>query len=267
MIPTIIEKKFHYLSDLLSTYLPQPLPSKEQLAKTKIISHRGEYDNQQVFENTLPAFDVLLKYGVWGMEFDIRWSKDLVPLVIHDPTCERLFNHSIVLSEHTADDIRQQCPLIPTLSEVIERYGKKLHLMLEIKKEIYPEPEKQNQILKEHFNALKPMEDYHLLSLYPEVFDVFNFAPSTTYLPIVQLGPGTFSQIALDKQYGGLTGHYYLIPMKYVIRHLAADQSVGTGFIASQNCLFREVNRGVEWIFSNFAVKIQHILEQTQRQC
>ena len=32
-----------------------------------------------------------------------------------------------------------------------------------------------------------------------------------------------------------------------------------TGFISSKNCLFRELNRSVDWIFSNDAVKIQKI--------
>jgi glycerophosphoryl diester phosphodiesterase len=29
--------------------------------------------------------------------------------------------------------------------------------------------------------------------------------------------------------------------------------------VASRNCLFRELNRGIRWIFSNDAVRIQKI--------
>jgi len=34
---------------------------------------------------------------------------------------------------------------------------------------------------------------------------------------------------------------------------------VGTAYIKSRNSLFRELNRGVEWIFSNNAIEIQSI--------
>ena len=37
---------------------------------------------------------------------------------------------------------------------------------------------------------------------------------------------------------------------------LAASRA---GFIHSRNALFRELNRGVEWIFSNEAVRMQGI--------
>ena len=43
-------------------------------------------------------------------------------------------------------------------------------------------------------------------------------------------------------------------------RHRAAGQEVGTGMIASKRCLFREINRGVKWIFSNSAVELQAVL-------
>jgi glycerophosphoryl diester phosphodiesterase len=40
-------------------------------------------------------------------------------------------------------------------------------------------------------------------------------------------------------------------------KHQTQNQRIGTGYIHSKNCLFRELNRGVEWIFSNHAVKLQ----------
>jgi hypothetical protein len=34
---------------------------------------------------------------------------------------------------------------------------------------------------------------------------------------------------------------------------------VGTGFADSRRCLYREVNRGVDWIFSNRAADMQAV--------
>jgi glycerophosphoryl diester phosphodiesterase len=42
-------------------------------------------------------------------------------------------------------------------------------------------------------------------------------------------------------------------------KHRKNGQPVGTGYPASKNCLYREINRGVEWIFSNNAGELQGI--------
>jgi len=37
---------------------------------------------------------------------------------------------------------------------------------------------------------------------------------------------------------------------------------LATGYVNSKNCLFREVNRGVEWTFSDNAVELQKIVNR-----
>jgi len=71
--------------DRVMAGIPQPVPNQIALRNCKIISHRGEHDNISAIENTLPAFDNARANGVWGIEFDIRWTADLVPVIIHDP--------------------------------------------------------------------------------------------------------------------------------------------------------------------------------------
>jgi glycerophosphoryl diester phosphodiesterase len=39
---------------------------------------------------------------------------------------------------------------------------------------------------------------------------------------------------------------------------------VGTGYVRTPNCLFRELNRGVDWIFSNHAAEVQALLRRLQ---
>jgi len=84
-------------------------------ADCKIVSHRGEHDNKTVFENTIAAFDRVKKAGVWGIEFDIRWTKDLRPVVFHDRTLQRVFNSNIELNKVTLAELKEQCNLIPSL--------------------------------------------------------------------------------------------------------------------------------------------------------
>ena len=257
-----IENGLEWIIDGFFAVWPQPVPGSQRLEQCKIVSHRGEYDNRTVFENTLPAFDRACDAGVWGLEFDIRWTKDLHPVVIHDPDPMRVFNVDLKIGDVKLEVLRAHCPQIPTLSEVIQNYGRKLHLMVEIKAEPYSDPERQNQTLQNCFANLKPRTDYHLISLAPEMFDLITFVPATTFVPIAMWNLSRFSNHALEREMGGLAGHYFLLNNSILSKHCDSGQKVGTGYPRSKNCLFREINRGVEWIFSNNAGELQAIVRQ-----
>ena len=239
---------------------PQPFPGRERLKSCKIVSHRGEYDNRSVFENTLPAFAAARASGVWGIEFDIRWTKDLRPVVIHDADLKRVFGIDLGIAGIKLEALRSACPQVPSLAEVIQKFGQKLHLMVELKKENYPDPVRQNQILKQCLAALQPRVDYHLISLTPAMFDLITFVPPSTFVPIAQWNLKRFSDLALAKKMAGLAGHYFLLSNALLAKHRANGQQVGTGYPGSKNCLFREINRGVEWIFSNKAAALQKMI-------
>ena len=52
---------------------------------------------------------------------------------------------------------------------------------------------------------------------------------------------------------------YLLAGNGIVRRHHRLGQGIGTGFPGSRRCLYREVARGVDWIFSNRAAAMQAI--------
>ena len=255
-----LEKKLEQLVDYFYAVWPQPFPGYERLKDCRIISHRGEYDNQTVFENTRKAFDRIYDAGVWGLEFDLRWTKDLHPVVVHDPDLRRVFNLDLKIADVKLEVLRARCPQVPLLKEVVQAYGRKLHLMVEIKAETYPDPERQNNILQDIFASLEPRADYHLMSLTPEMFDLITFVPPSTFIPIAIWKVSRFSRLALQKKMGGVAGHYFLLGNSIMSAHRASGQKVGTGYPGSKNCLFREINRGVEWIFSNNAAEVQTIV-------
>jgi glycerophosphoryl diester phosphodiesterase len=254
-----LEERFHQGVDLFYEKMPQSFPDTEKLKECRIISHRGEHDNNMVFENTIPAFDRVNEAGVWGIEFDIRWTRDLQPVVFHDRDLQRVFKSDTEINKVTLTELKTHCKLIPTLSEVIQKYGKKMHLMVEIKKEAYPDPEYQNNVLRDLFQQLTPQVDFHFITLKPEMFMFIKFVPSSTFVPSARLNVKNLSDLALMKSYGGIAGHYLLISDSLLKKHHSRNQCIGTGYIRSKNCLFRELNRGVEWIFSNHAIKLQSI--------
>ena len=175
--PHLIEAYFHRIVDFWFATWPQPVPPKTRLRDCKIISHRGEHDNRTIFENTLAAFDRVYQAGGWGLELDIRWTRDLQPVVIHDPDMMRVFQENIPVHQATLQELQARCPLVPALADVVQHYGGKIHLMIEIKAEHYPEPALQSQILQDHLSRLTPQIDYHLISLAPEMLTYWEWCP------------------------------------------------------------------------------------------
>jgi glycerophosphoryl diester phosphodiesterase len=252
-----IEPAFHRVVDAIYHRRRQPFPGRERLRRCKIVAHRGQHDNRGVRENTLAAFEAARSCGVWGIELDIRWTRDLVPVVIHDPDLRRVFRLPLRVAALTFSGLRARAPLVPSLAEVVSACGRRLHLMIDLKQEAFPDPRRQRRLLADELAGLTAGRDYHFLSLTPTVFDTFGVAPPQTFLPVGQGPLGGLSRLALERGYGGVTGHYLMLSDRLIRRHRQAAQGTGTGFVASRNCLFRELNRGVDWIFSNHAGALQ----------
>lgn len=242
----------------------QPLPVKQRLMQCPLVSHRGEHDNRRVMENTHDAFDRAEAAGIWGLECDVRWTRDLHPVVCHDPDTERLFGTCRQIRQMTLAEVKARFPSIPTLAETIDRYGKRLHLMVELKDEVYPDPAAQNRTLADLFSGIDAGTDYHLMSLAPHMLELIDCVASNALLPIAGIRIRSISRLALQKGWAGICGHYMLMTGRMMQRHRQQGQSVGTGFAASLNVLFREMNRGVAWIFSDRAAALQ---EKWHRMC
>jgi glycerophosphoryl diester phosphodiesterase len=230
----------------------------------RIVAHRGAHARRTVLENTLPAFDAAVAEGVWGIEFDIRWTRDLHPVVIHDPGLQRVFGLPRQVSQCSLAELTAICPGVPTLADLIGRYGGRVHLMAEVKAETYPEPLRQNHILGELFAGLAPGEDFHLLALHPGLFRLVPFAPLCAYLPVARLNVSDLSRLAVRAGYAGVAGHYRAVRDDIIHGQHAAGQKVGTGYAGSHRVLLREIRRGVDWVFSNHAGRMQRILKEIQ---
>lgn len=263
-LPPRIEKRLLQMVDRMFQLWPRPFPGEARLNRCKIVSHRGEHDNASVFENTLDAFDTACRAGVWGIELDVRWTKDCRPVVFHDRDLQRVFGSTRVISRMSRKDLRQTCPQIPFLEEVVARYGKKMHLMIEIKEQAFEEPLLMTRRLSDIVRDLTPEKDYHFLSLHPGMFRWVDFVAPTACLPVSQLNLRKMSRVAAENGYKGVAGHYLLVTRRLMAFHHAKGQMIGTGYIRSKNSLFRELGRGVDWIFSNDAQKLQQILDSFQ---
>ncbi len=100
----------------------------------QIISHRGA--STEAPENTLLAFDRAIQQGVDALETDVLLTKDGQMVCRHDNLIQK-DGSWYYLEELTAEEVRQidlgGGGHIPSLEEVLERYGRKLPLLLDLK--------------------------------------------------------------------------------------------------------------------------------------
>ncbi|MBT8433745.1 MAG: glycerophosphodiester phosphodiesterase, partial [Gammaproteobacteria bacterium] len=198
-------------------------------------------------------------------EFDVRWTRDLEPVVIHDTDTRRVFDVELTVAEASLAELKQRVPEIPTLSEVVERFGGICHLMVELKGDGLGVEDAREKRLQEIFSSLGAGTDYHFLALQFDLFDLVKFAGTGACLPVAELDMGRVSREALLHNSAGACGHYLLLNGDMIKRHHRQGQRVGTGFIASRFSLYRELNRGVDWVFTNHALKLTAIRQQLLR--
>ena len=135
------------------------------------IGHRGAAGEAP--ENTLAAFELALRQGADGIEFDVHLSSDGVPVVLHDASLERTTSGSgpvslmpvAVLKRLDAGSwFNRRYPKrathryaglkIPTLAEVLHWVGKRNCLtFLEIKQSKKRYPRIEEKVLEEIFRA------------------------------------------------------------------------------------------------------------------
>ncbi|NLL02249.1 MAG: glycerophosphodiester phosphodiesterase family protein [Mollicutes bacterium] len=104
------------------------------------IAHRGLYNNE-IGENTLSAIDNAFQNGYYGVEIDLRKTKDNKVVIIHDPFISRVSNGIGLVNQLTYQELlkynfgKKTIERIPLLSEVINRYENRFFI-LELKEKI-----------------------------------------------------------------------------------------------------------------------------------
>lgn len=104
-----------------------PIPIKA--GETKLIAHRGLSGMEK--ENTVQAYELACKYPYFGIETDIRMTKDKKILTIHDGDTGRVASVKLIIEENTFESLRavklndvtgkrSDAYRIPTLEEYVE---------------------------------------------------------------------------------------------------------------------------------------------------
>jgi glycerophosphoryl diester phosphodiesterase len=139
-----------------------------------IIAHRGA--SALAPENTIIAFKKAIESGADGIEFDVRLTKDEIPIVFHDATLKRVSNKAVHISKLYLEDLQRVQKIgewfnrrFPTkaneefLKEKIPTLEELLNFLRDFQGKIYLEikgTEKQTLVLSEKIKKI--VESSHL---------------------------------------------------------------------------------------------------------
>ena len=124
--------------------------------KSNIIAHRGYFDNKNIPENSLRAFELAMKKN-YIIELDLHLLKDKKIVVFHDDNLKRMTGINKNIKEYSYDELKNIKLLnsnynIPTLEEVLKLVDGKVPMIIEFKYDRKP-----GQLEKE---AVKQLDNY-----------------------------------------------------------------------------------------------------------
>lgn len=101
-------------------------------------AHRGLHDAQRA-ENSISAFKAAVDAG-YGIELDVRLSKDGVLMVFHDDTLERVVGAEGRVDAYTAEELGKMSLSgtedgVPTFRQVLDTVAGRVPLLVEIKED------------------------------------------------------------------------------------------------------------------------------------
>ena len=165
-------------------------------AKLLLLGHRGA--RLYAPENTIAAFDLSLKHGVDGFEFDVRCTRTKQSIVCHDSKFNRM-----AVRKYTFDQIQAKCSIDgkpPCLEDVLELYAPKAFLNIEIK------VRGMEQVVVEAMKRFPPQRGYFISSFLPSVVRKLHALDRSLVLG------------AISKSYWHLR-RWKVLPVSYVVPH------------------------------------------------
>ncbi len=189
------------------------------------IGHRGACGYAP--ENTFASMRKALELGVDGFEFDIQLSKDNIPVVIHDATLERTTNGKGLVRDYTFQELQQldagNGEKIPSLKEVIDKFGHKTHLFIELKAEDSVKP--VMELLKHSIKTMNlSYERFFICSFnHQQIAESRSLIPEIRTCALLVGIPVTLAKIAVE------AGAYSLNPAIHHVNQALIDDAKAKG--------------------------------------
>jgi glycerophosphoryl diester phosphodiesterase len=158
-----------------------------------LLGHRGARASTGIPENTFASFDLALEHGCDGFEFDVRLMACGSAVVCHDPKVGK-----ITVARAQA----KQLPQLPRLNDVIQRYGQRAFLNIELKVK-----DLESKVLTA-LAEFPPRQGYVVSSFIPDVVMELEARSSSVMIGIICEPSGQLAR-------------WHELPVDYVIPHQA----------------------------------------------
>lgn len=241
---------------------PRRRPAAAQLARAMIVAHRGERDDIRVKENTVAAFDPVVDAGVAAIEFDVRYTADDEPVVVHDADLSRVFGRPERIDALDWSTLHREVPELPHLADIVAHYADRAHLMIELKTRGSARAEAR---MREQLRGLIPGTHYHVLSLDPALFTAVAELPAEVRVPVAKANWERIRDWSQRNECGGIAGPFPFIRRADILACRQAGRWIGSGFINRPGLMLREISRDIPWIFTNRPLALQRALDRAHR--
>lgn len=242
--------RLQWIFDRLYGLVPRTL--QRESVEPLLVGHRGVYAHPEIIENTLSAFDLAISCG-GGIEFDLHLTRDQVPVVLHDPTLARLHGRPQAVRDLTLAELQELAPRVPTLDEVLERYGHQCpHYFIEPKVQDEQSRTVLARTLRESLSRTRVTAITTLISPDSNMLDTTrNEIPQLAKAMIFFLDPRAAVTYARRHGDTGLAGWYFTFPksQRDFLRQRGLHQGVGHIDYINTHRHFR--NRGFRYHFTN----------------
>lgn len=200
-----------------------------------LLGHRGARATASVAENTLASFDLALRHGCDGFEFDVRMKNCGRAVICHDPVVD-----GITVSTAACQELTH----LPELRGVLARYAERAFLNIELK---VPGLESfVLVVLKEHV----PQHGYVVSSFLPDVLSELRARSESVVLGIICDKTDQLAQWKeLPVQY--VIPHYSLITRDLVNEVHGAGKSLLTWTVNDKDSMHQLRDWGVDGIISD----------------
>jgi glycerophosphoryl diester phosphodiesterase len=200
-----------------------------------LLGHRGARASTTLPENTFASFDLALQHGCDGFEFDVRRAACGTAVVCHDPKVGKL---------KIASTRARQLPELPRLNDVIQRYGQRAFLNIELKVK-----DLESKVLRA-LTEFPPRQGYVVSSFIPDVVMELEARSSSVAIGIICETP---AQLARWRKLPG----DYVIPREPLVSRLlvreiqAAGLQVFVWTVNAKDAMLRLADWGVDGIISD----------------
>ncbi len=245
-----IMDKLQWAFDLVYGLLPRQLSA--DAVEPLLVGHRGVYEHPEILENTLAAFDVAVARG-GGIEFDLHLTRDNAVVVHHDSTLARVHGLPYRVQDLTLPQLREIAPAVPTLDEVLARYGQCCpHYFMEPKVRERAAMQRLAEAVSDSLERTRLLGCSTLISTDPAMLDIVR-----EVMPGVSKAMVFFvdyrAAVRYVRRYGdtGLAGWYFTYPTS--LRPFLQERGLhaGVGQIDYPNTLRHLCNHGFRYQFTN----------------